>query len=153
MPKKTGPKVTVTAQHRKFARALVRQGKSYSEAFEAAGYSPKQGLKGMQEVRRRPALRKAVDDEIRRFARESEGLPSAEIRARMLRHRLTLNVAQGVDRAVQSCKLLGADKEVGGLWSPASMGEYIIIEMPRALPTMEGVPVLEPEEVNSLPKE
>lgn len=108
-------KVVPNARHRKAARELVRKGKAPAEALRCAGFPPKQARKGIGEFTKRAGLRKAVNDEYRRFLNESRDLPDKTEQERIVLHRLVQNLVRGEDKGVQSAKLLGTHKDLR-LW-------------------------------------
>jgi hypothetical protein len=59
-------------------------------------------------------------------------VPTAEVRAQIVRAKLLENVARGQDQAVQSLKLLGQDREVS-LWQPEAQQGIIIISPPKGM--------------------
>ncbi len=106
----------VTEKHRQIAKAIVRDGVPVTRALLDAGVAPTQARKGMRRVAHIKALRTAVEEELKNWAAEASRIVRVacpEVRADMIRARLALNVVRGEDKAVQSCKLLGQDREVG----------------------------------------
>ncbi|OFW15017.1 MAG: hypothetical protein A3H27_13365 [Acidobacteria bacterium RIFCSPLOWO2_02_FULL_59_13] len=128
-------KSEVTERHKQIARAIVQEGKPISRALIEGGISPTQARKGMKRITHTRALRQSVEDELKKWAKETGKIlrvAAPEKRAEMVRARLALNVATGEDRAVHSCKLMGQDKEVR-MWEPevrAISANWIINNMP-----------------------
>ncbi len=108
-------KSEITVKHRQIARAIVRENKPIGRALIEGGISPTQAKKGMARITHTKALRQAVQEELEQWARDAGKIIRVavpHVRAEMVRARLTMNVARGEDKAVQSCKLLGQDKEL-----------------------------------------
>src|SRR5215471_1491508 len=77
---------------------------------------------------KRKGLREALRQEMEKY-------PPA-VRADLVRLRLIQNLHDGEDRAVQSAKLLGQDRELN-LWEPESeSGKIVIVASLLQLPTM-----------------
>lgn len=102
----------VTSQQRKAARAIVRQRKSPKEALLAAGYSRSTAQRGTHQFLDTDGLKAALLAEIRSCSKTA--LPTPNERASFVRWHLLTNVLTGKDSAVQSLKLLGSDRELGG---------------------------------------
>jgi len=120
----------VKKRARKVAKLIVRQGKTAPEAMRAAGYSDAQSAKGFPELLRRKTIRTALAKEVEKFAAETDGLPGAAERAKMIRWRLTKNILTGKDAAVASCKLAGMDREVN-LYQPDSQNNVMVVQFPN----------------------
>lgn len=104
--------------HRKAARDYLCVGKTQFSALTGAGYSPKQARKGLiATLKSSGPMRQALKDELNRWNKIAEILPSPHERANLVRVRLLMNVLTGKDAGVQSAKLLGQDKEVA-MWEP-----------------------------------
>ncbi|TAM82046.1 MAG: hypothetical protein EPN47_10230 [Acidobacteria bacterium] len=102
--------------HRKAARDYLHGGKNQFSALAGAGYSPKQAKKGfIATLKSSGPLREAMKDELHRWNKVAEILPSPEVRANLVRVRLVMNLLTGKDAGVQSAKLLGQDREVA-MW-------------------------------------
>lgn len=139
----------VTAQQRKAARALVRQQKSPKEALLGAGYSPSTAQRGAQEFFDTDGLKAALLAEIR--ACNEIALPTPDERASFVRWRLLMNALTGRDSAVQSLKLLGSDRALGGglfateaqqvgviLIQPSERTERLLADLAPELPVAPG---------------
>ena len=112
----------------KVAKLIVRKGMKVSHAMQEAGFSKTQSRKGFPELLRKPAMRKALEKETKKFSAEMGTLPGATERAKMIRWRLTKNILAGDDKAVASCKLAGLDKEVR-LFEPENQAGYIVVNV------------------------
>lgn len=123
-----------TTEHRRkaaiIAEALVR-GHSGHSALKKAGYSEASASKGLSRTfRETPNLAEAVESELKRWIPAIRALPIAELRAGLARTRLVMNVLEGKDKAVQSIKLLGQDREVN-MWEPeVRVGMAIAVNPP-----------------------
>jgi|GEM_PF-6793358 len=108
-------KPIVKPEHRRVAKALVKGGKSLSEAYQGGGFSAAQGRKGWGVVMRSKPLMEAIKDEIDQWRKSAGNLPSPSERAEIARFRLLINTIHGEGDARGStlaAKLLGQDKEV-----------------------------------------
>ena len=89
----------------------------------------------MKRIAHTKALRQAMDDELANWAKETSRILKVAVpekRAEMIRGRLVLNIARGEDKAVQSCKLLGKDREVHLFEPDNQIGiEAIVSGMPE----------------------
>jgi hypothetical protein len=71
---------------------------------------------------------------------ETDGLPGATERAKLIRWRLTKNIVTGKDAAVASCKLAGLDKELN-LYQSEYQNNVIVVQLPENFEeTLEGSP-------------
>ena len=77
---------------------------------------------------KRKAIRTALQKEIAKFGSETEGLPGAAERAKMIRARLVMNIATGQDKAVASCKLAGMDRELN-LYQSEVQNNMILVNL------------------------
>jgi len=102
----------VKKRAKKLAHLIVRKGMKATDAMRQVGYSDAQASKGFPSMMKRAAVRTALQKELSRFAAETEGVPGAAERAKMIRARLVMNIASGQDKAVASCKLAGMDREL-----------------------------------------
>jgi len=112
------------------ARAVIH-GHSDHSALKKAGYSERTSRKGLASTfRNTPNLAEAVKKELERWIPAVQVLPVAEARASLARTRLVMNVLEGKDKAVQSIKLLGQDREVN-MWEPeVRVGMAIAVNPP-----------------------
>ena len=112
------------------AEAIAR-GHSGHSALKKAGFSDASASKGLARTfRETPNLAEAVERELKRWIPAMKVLPIAQVRAGLARTRLVMNVLQGKDRAVQSIKLLGQDREVN-MWEPeVRIGMAIAVSPP-----------------------
>lgn len=106
---------------------IVRDGLPVAEAMRKAGYAASYADNGISAIRQSPGLTLAVLDEFQALKRS--GLPDAEARGAFIRWRLLGNVLAGQDRAVQSLKLLGQDRDVS-MFVPESQVGVVIVQAP-----------------------
>ena len=85
----------------------------------------------MARLRRSIPLAAAYAQEIARL--KNLPVPTAEVRAQIVRAKLLENLRNNRDNAVQSLKLLGLDREVS-LWQPESALGLIVVQLPKDLP-------------------
>ena len=85
----------------------------------------------MARIRRSVPLAAAYAQEIERL--KNLAVPSAEVRAQIVRAKLLENVRDNRDNAVQSLKLLGQDREVS-LWQPENAQGVIVVQLPKDFP-------------------
>ena len=124
----TRPKVD-EAGARKIARDVLRKEVPVSQALQAAGYSEKQSLKGLDRVKQTAILRKAFREEkakiLAELAEGGPGLNPQQMEA-LIVNRLKDNIVRGKDTAVMSAKLLGSHKALN-LWQPDYRTGVIVI--------------------------
>jgi hypothetical protein len=123
------PQNRVTERHQQVARRFG--GKPIRPALLEAGYSPPSANQGMARLRRSIPLAAAYAQEIARL--KNLPVPTAEVRAQIVRAKLLENLRNNRDNAVQSLKLLGLDREVS-LWQPESALGLIVVQLPKDLP-------------------
>ena len=75
------------------------------QAMQEAGFSQAQSKKGFSEIMKRPGLKKALQKEMDKFISETDGLPGAAERAKLIRWRLTKNIVTGKDAAVAQLQI------------------------------------------------
>ena len=130
----------VKKRARKVAKLIVRKGMKVGQAMQEAGFSQAQSKKGFSEIMKRPGLKKALQKEMDKFISETDGLPGAAERAKLIRWRLTKNIVTGKDAAVASCKLAGLDRELN-LYQSEHQNNVIVVQLPENFEeTMEGSP-------------
>jgi hypothetical protein len=69
-----------------------------------------------------------------------------------IRGRLYENVILGVDKGVQSAKVLGADKRVS-MWQPDVQTGLVVLQAPKLRDIKHPVPWLEPKFIDDEPEE
>ena len=131
MPRGSHLKTGVTERHRQVARKILVEGKPIRTALLEAGYSQPSANQGMARIRRSIPLAAAYAQEIERL--KNLPVPTAEVRAQIVRAKLLENLRNNRDNAVQSLKLLGLDREVS-LWQPESALGLIVVQLPKDLP-------------------
>ncbi len=125
-----------TEAHRKVARALVQDGKSFSDALAAGGFSPKQARKGTKLLKARPVLARAITEEWKKLEKKhGPAINNPKLRERAVLTRLMENVLTGRDRAVGSCKLIGQDRRLN-MWQPDSVNGIVVLQAPPNWPTV-----------------
>jgi len=77
-------------------------------------------------------MRKALKNEIGRLMAEVQDLPGPNERQGIVRWRLMKNVLEGKDKAVQSCKLAGMDREID-MFTPENRTGIIIVTPPASV--------------------
>lgn len=116
------------------AKAIVSElmkGHSAHSALENAGFTGRTTHKGLAATfRDSPKLADEVNKEIARWLPAIKSLPVAQLRAGLARTRLVMNVLQGTDKAVQSIKLLGQDREVNMFEPEVRIGMAINVMPP-----------------------
>lgn len=131
MPRGSHLKTGVTERHKKVARGILLEGKPIRQAMVDAGYSQASANQGMARIRRSVPLAAAYAQEVERL--KNLPVPPAEVRAQIVRAKLLENVRNNRDDAVQSLKLLGADRELS-LWQPEHAQGIFLVVPPRQLP-------------------
>jgi hypothetical protein len=131
MPRGAHLKTGVTERHRQVARKILVEGKPIRTALLEAGYSQPSANQGMARIRRSIPLAAAYAQEIERL--KNLPVPTAEVRAQIVRAKLLEKLRNNRDNAVQSLKLLGLDREVS-LWQPESALGLIVVQLPKDLP-------------------
>ncbi len=131
MPRGSHLKTGVTERHRQVARKILVEGKPIRTALLEAGYSQPSANQGMARIRRSIPLAAAYAQEIERL--KNLPVPTAEVRAQIVRAKLLEKLRNNRDNAVQSLKLLGLDREVS-LWQPESALGLIVVQLPKDLP-------------------
>jgi hypothetical protein len=131
MPRGSHLKTGVTERHRQVARKILVEGKPIRTALLEAGYSQPSANQGMARIRRSIPLAAAYAQEIERL--KNLPVPTAEVRAQIIRAKLLEKLRNNRDNAVQSLKLLGLDREVS-LWQPESALGLIVVQLPKDLP-------------------
>ena len=77
--------------------------------------TPRQAKKGWRRIAHIKAQRVAIEKEMKNWSEETAKIlqvASPEVRTGMIRSRQMLNIVRGEDKAVQSCKLAGQDRQV-----------------------------------------
>ena len=131
MPRGSHLKTGITDRHRQVARKVLAEGKPIRTALLEAGYSQASANQGMARIRRSVPLAAAYAQEIERL--RNLPVPTAEVRAQIVRAKLLENLRDNRDNAVQSLKLLGQDREVS-LWQPENAQGIIVVQLPKVLP-------------------
>ena len=108
MPRGSHLKTGVTERHRQVARKILVEGKPIRTALLEAGYSQPSANQGMARIRRSIPLAAAYAQEIERL--KNLPVPTAEVRAQIIRAKLLEKLRNNRDNAVQSLKLLGQDR-------------------------------------------
>jgi len=131
MPRGSHLKTGITDRHRQVARKVLAEGKPIRTALLEAGYSQASANQGMARIRRSVPLAAAYAQEIERL--RNLPVPTAEVRAQIVRAKLLENLRDNRDNAIQSLKLLGLDREVS-LWQPENAQGIIVVQLPKVLP-------------------
>jgi hypothetical protein len=131
MPRGSHLKIGITDRHRQVAKGILLEGKAIRTALLEAGYSQASANQGMARIRRSVPLAAAYAQEIERL--RNLRVPTAEVRAQIVRAKLLENLRDNRDNAVQSLKLLGQDREVS-LWQPENAQGIIVVQLPKVLP-------------------
>lgn len=93
----------VTEQHKRIAKAIVREGKPVARAMLENGVTPRQAKKGWRRIAHIKAQRVAIEKEMKKWADETAKIlqvASPEVRTGMIRSRLMLNIVRGEDKAL-----------------------------------------------------
>ena len=120
--------------HTERAKAIVSAlaaGESRQEALKKAGFSDASSRSSLSSVfRNTPNLGKAVQAELHKWIEALPSLPHADVRAKLVRQRLVMNLLEGKDKAVQSAKLLGQDREVNMFEPENRVGIQVAVAPP-----------------------
>ena len=120
--------------HTEKAKAIVAAlaaGDSHRNALEKAGFSPSTAHTSLSKLfRTTPNLGKAVQAELQKWVDALPTLPTAGTRAALVRQRLVMNLLEGKDKAVQSAKLLGQDREVNMFEPENRVGIQVAVAPP-----------------------